>query len=82
MICGDTQPHERHEYLRGARRCDCPGIEAVEPDHDSAAHAWLDLEMTMESMRHNNRVIEIASEFGQRLTVERALGSIELEPRR
>lgn len=24
--CGEHEPHGRHEWLRGARRMDCPGI--------------------------------------------------------
>lgn len=29
-FCGDEQPHERHEFIRGARRYDCPGAPTLE----------------------------------------------------
>jgi hypothetical protein len=43
----------------------------IEPDYDTAAEAWMVLEMTIEAMRHNNRVIEITREFQTRLDTER-----------
>lgn len=50
-------------------------IGHIEPDYDSAAEAWLALEMVSLGMDFRARAEEIALEFYARLTAEKAEAS-------